>query len=233
MAEGTSASKIRNIHQRIAAITGAVGAVAKTGKNQEQKYEYITYEDVSASLRKLMETHGITVLQNTKPDGRHVTEVTSKYGAKGIHLVVDYLFTVTNVDDPSDKLEFNWQGEAIDYGDKATNKAATGAEKYFLMKLFKIGSKDDPDKESPDMGTKTSKPALVEADPNGQASNVQKSKVFALLKKLGFDKESMLAALINVYGVENPDKMTSATATDLITKLTGEVDELSNPKEAA
>jgi ERF superfamily protein len=172
------ADQVKNIHQRIAAITGEVEAVKKTGRNSEQKYDFIEYDSVTAALRKLMFTHGITVLQNMRENGRKETEISSKYGQKGINLVTDYEFTVTNVDDPKDNLVFFWQGEASDYGDKATNKAATAAEKYFLLKLFKIGTKDDPDRESPERGS------VSDQSEGGNAAKTDATEVPAPLKNI-------------------------------------------------
>lgn len=229
----------KNIHQRIAAITAAVGSIKKGGQNKEQNYAYIEYDDVTAALRSLMLDHGITVLQDIKPEGRHVTEVTSKYGAKGLHLLVDYIFTVTNMDDPSDRLVFNWNGEAIDYGDKATNKAATGAEKYFLMKLFKIGSKDDPDRESPDQGKAPAAPPTSPPigaappkktpGPNDPALPGQIENVRRMLDRLGYGTEgNMFDALKSVYGIEDPEHMTVGDAQGVIKAA---LDEIKGPQE--
>ena len=44
-----------------------------------------------------------------------------------------------------------WTGESLDTQDKGITKAATSAEKYFLMKTFVISTgdaKDDPDSQS-------------------------------------------------------------------------------------
>ena len=197
----TDQVKPKNIHQRIAAITGEVEAVKKTGRNNEQKYDFIEYDSVTAALRKLMFTHGITVLQNMKEGGRKETEISSKYGQKGVNLVIDYIFTVTNVDDPADKLEFLWQGEASDYGDKATNKAATAAEKYFLLKLFKIGTKEDPDADSPDRGVvdksdkSTTKERTERVEPKEDAvefvRNYELSNLKILAKKIIGDADDL------------------------------------------
>lgn len=236
MAEAKDA-KIKNIHQRIAAITAAVGAVKKTGKNDEQHYEYMEYDAVTAALRGLMYEHGITVLQNTKADGRHPSEVVSKYGAKGVHLIVDYIFTVSNVDDPADKLEFNWNGESIDFGDKATSKASTSAEKYFLMKLFKIGSKDDPDKDSPDLGTASAQPTPqarsrstapkqpTSSEDDAPATKVQRANIKAILSRLGYDEDYHNETLTVVYDIMYPDKMTVGQAKKAIAKMYTELKE--------
>lgn len=205
------ADQVKNIHQRLAAITGAVGAVQKTGKNTEQKYDYIEYDAVTAALRGLMFEHGVTVLQNMKEGGRKETEITSKFGAKGVLVVIDYIFTVTNVDDPSDKLEFLWQGEASDYGDKATNKAATAAEKYFLLKLFKIGTKDDPDSESPDRGVATtSAPKQAEAEPtaiaNWQVSNIRIAARKIVGKKSDAEVDAFIEKAIGIPLMQIPAK---------------------------
>lgn len=233
----------RNIHQRIAAITAEVKAIEKTGRNQEQDYAFMEYDAVTAALRELMLKHGITVLQNLPKDARHETEVKNKWNKVGYRLIMDYVFTVTNMDDPKDNIVFDWQGESIDYGDKGTNKAATAAEKYFLLKLFKIGSKDDPDRESPEIANNsaksapapqaptnaqsTSRPAVgTSTPPEGDrpkagepATKQQKELVFQLLTKRGINKAEMTTILDLDYGIRDASSMTKAEAKLLIERL--------------
>lgn len=85
-----------------------------------------------------------------------------------------------------------WTGEALDYGDKATNKAATSAQKYYLMRQFNISEKgEDPDADSPDKGTVngpkpqvTPKPAPKPAIPakSGPITNSQAGMLVGMAK---------------------------------------------------
>ena len=58
---------------------------------------------------------------------------------------VRVVVTLVNIDSPSEKLEFFGYGDGIDYNDKALGKAATYANKYALMKGYKIPTGEDPD----------------------------------------------------------------------------------------
>lgn len=100
MAEATKL----NLYQKLAKITGEVGVIAKGGMNNEQKYAFIEYAAVAGELRGLFAKHGVVIvptMQKTAEQSR--TEVTSKYGAKGEHVLVDMQFTVINADDPSER----------------------------------------------------------------------------------------------------------------------------------
>lgn len=58
---------------------------------------------------------------------------------------VKVVVTLVNIDNPSEKLDFYGYGDGIDLNDKALGKAATYANKYALMKGYKIPTGEDPD----------------------------------------------------------------------------------------
>lgn len=157
MTEAAKQPDIRslNIYQKLAAITADIGVVEKGGKNQEQKYNFIEYAAVAGKLRTLFGKYGVIMVPRmAKFADQERKEITSKYGAKGLAVMIDFEFDVINADKPDDKFTVTWSGEAADYGDKATNKAATSAIKYYQMRQFNISEQgDDPDHESPDLGT--------------------------------------------------------------------------------
>ncbi len=51
-------------------------------------------------------------------------------------------------------------GQGQDKGDKGVYKAATGAEKYFLLKTFLIATGDDAEKESPQRSIRPQSPVV-------------------------------------------------------------------------
>ena len=133
--------------------------------------------------------------------------ITTSRGSSGVSTVCHFEFTVVNADKPDDRFVVKWQGEAADYGDKATNKAATAAVKYYLMRQFNISSKgdEDPDSQTPEVAAKQQKPAM--------ASVRQITAVSKLLANKGVtngeDRKAILGAAIGGKGaVLDPSKIT-------------------------
>src|SRR5574344_1119274 len=62
-------------------------------------------------------------------------------------------YRVVNLDKLDEFVDIITYGDGLDTGDKAPGKAMTYADKYALMKAYKISTGDDPDKEaSPEKG---------------------------------------------------------------------------------
>ena len=144
----TTNKETQSLATKLAAIGKEIGAVDKSGKNLQQKYDYIEYAVVAGRIRELLDKYHVIIIPNVE----HIQqdEVESKYNAKGYHYVLQMSFELINGDDPTDKELATWAGEAIDYGDKGINKAETAGTKYFLMRLFNISEKgDDNDANTP------------------------------------------------------------------------------------
>jgi hypothetical protein len=134
-----------NLHQRILAIAQELGAIEKTGQADPRMggYGFIEHAEIMGRLRTLLARHGVTIVPSMHVTGR---ETVSREGGRVAHRVtVDLTLTVINADRPEDRFTIEWPGEALDTQDKATQKAGTSAEKYALMKLFKISDREDPD----------------------------------------------------------------------------------------
>ena len=60
--------------------------------------------------------------------------------------VIKMRFTWINAENPEEQIVTLWEGQGVDNGEKGIGKAATYAEKYFILKTFNIPTdKDDPD----------------------------------------------------------------------------------------
>ena len=68
---------------------------------------------------------------------------TTKTVSKYLRLKITYRFV--NVENPEEFIDMVTFADGIDTGDKATGKAMTYADKYALMKAYKISTGDDPD----------------------------------------------------------------------------------------
>ncbi len=155
-----------NIYQKIAAITGEVGAIAKGGQNKEQGYAFIEYAAVAGELRQLFAKYGVVIIPNMPPVAeQHRNEFTTKNGKGGVALLIDFKFDIVNADAPEDRFNVGWTGEAVDYGDKATNKAATAALKYYLMRQFNISEKGEQEADNQTPERPAYEPALPPPPP--------------------------------------------------------------------
>lgn len=158
----TTTKETQSLATKLAAIGKEIGAVSKSGKNMQQKYDYIEYSVVAGRIRELLDKYHVIIIPNVEQIQQD--EVENKYGSKGYHYVLQMSFELINGDDSTDKELATWAGEAIDYGDKGINKAETAGTKYFLMRLFNISEKgDDNDANTPD-AISSSKPASKFSD---------------------------------------------------------------------
>lgn len=175
-----------NLYQKIAAITGELGAIEKGGTNKEQGYAFIEYSQVAAHLRQKLSDYGLVIVPTVVK--REQEEITTSRGGKGYHVLVTFKISVVNADDPAQRMTAIWIGEATDYSDKATNKASTAAEKYYLMRVFKISDKgDDPDHESPQTAT---------ARPSPPPAAEELAAIKKLLAYLGLDPRTSGAKIL-------------------------------------
>lgn len=134
-------SEVKTLASKLAAIGKEIGAVDKSGKNQQQNYNYIEYGVVAGRIRELFDKYHIIIVPNV--DNVSTDQIENKYGNKGYHFVLTMTFTLINGDDKEDREVASWAGEASDFGDKGINKAETAGTKYFLMRLFNISEKGD------------------------------------------------------------------------------------------
>ena len=138
MEQTPTVAPIRNLYQRMAAIMAEVEKVEKTGKNEHFRYNFIEQSMVMAAFRPKMAEHGVILLPE-------ILEAATSSDGKNSFKTIDMRFTLINADDPTDRISAIWKGEGQDNMDKGVSKAATSAQKTFLMKLFLVSDRDDPD----------------------------------------------------------------------------------------
>lgn len=148
--------KSMNIFQRVAAITAELGTVAKNlnvsaGKGSykavserdiidavkplEAKYRVYSYP----SHRQILESE---TLESEKTYNGNTTKSTTFF----TRVQTEYAFV--NIDNPEDRYTTIVFSEGIDPGDKGSGKAMTYADKYAVMKAYKISTGDDPDEQA-------------------------------------------------------------------------------------
>ena len=211
-----------NIYQKLSAIMGDIGVVEKGGKNTEQNYAFIEYAAVAGKLRALFSEYGVLIIPRMPKASEHVREeITTKYGSKGVAILIDFTFEIINADKPDDKFEVTWTGEAADYGDKGTNKAATSALKYYFMRQFNISEKgEDNDEHSIDRGSTETAPAKPTTK---KVTYISKATLQAIQKGLaekGIEADDIDGTIKRLAKVEDLSKINVASGTAILEKVT-------------
>lgn len=204
MADATTKPPAMNLYQKLAAITGKIGAIKKDGRSggYGDNYTFIEYGAIAARIRELFAEYGVVIIPYMKAGSR--SNIKSSKGKDGVHAVVPFVFVVRNADKPEEKFSVTWFGEAIDYGDKAINKAATAALKYYLMRQFNISEKgDDPDAETHEYGATAKKPDV--APPKQTASKPSAADVQKLRLQKMAQLDALLAQLLVQDGEDRAD----------------------------
>ena len=134
------------IYAAMAAIIKEIGAIGKNKKcTQGASFAYRGIDDVYNALNPLLAKHKVfiipTVLERTS------VERTTRSGglSEVVTLTVDYTFYHAD----GSSVVARTVGQAMDSGDKATNKAMSAAMKYVTLQAFCIPTedlaRDDPD----------------------------------------------------------------------------------------
>jgi len=126
-----------------------IGPIGKGDRNKEQDYAFRGIDSILNKAGPILTELGVVIT----PKHRVVSdvEVTSRNGARGYRVVVEtrWTFSVSL----GSFVTARTIGEAIDYSDKAFNKAQTQSFKNALAQVLSIPTGEaDPDSESPERG---------------------------------------------------------------------------------
>lgn len=147
------------IHAAIAAIMAEVGHVAKSRKNTQQNYDFRGIADVYLACQLVMARHGVHVLPHRILTDE-VCERETRGGGRVFHVRQKIRFRAYAKD--GSFVELDTTGEAMDTGDKASNKCMSAAMKYALIQLFALPEKD------PNVDTETQSHEIVAPKPAEQ-----------------------------------------------------------------
>lgn len=103
--------------------------IAKRSRNTQQNYSFRGINEVYAVLPKVLNKADLLIQPN-------VVDIEVRDRGKATHVVmtVDYIISNSKGQECTRRV----YGEALDYSDKAVNKAMTSAYKYFLFQAFCI-----------------------------------------------------------------------------------------------
>ena len=135
------------VYAAIVAVMADIGkeGIAKGSRNQQQGYNFRGIDAVYNALSALLARHRLCILPRVL--SRAVSEQTAKSGGILFYVVLDVEFDFVSADDGS-KHTVRAAGEAMDSGDKATNKAMSAAYKYACMQAFCIPTEGDNDADA-------------------------------------------------------------------------------------
>lgn len=140
--------------------------ISKSSKNLQQGFMFRGIDAVYNTISPLLAKHKLLILPRCLT--RESTErVTAKGGAL-FYVTVQAEFDFVSAVDGS-KHTVSMFGEAMDSGDKATNKAMSIAYKYAAFQAFCIPTEDtahDPDAETHQVQGKSAKAAASAAEPD-------------------------------------------------------------------
>jgi hypothetical protein len=109
--------------------------ISKDRENRQQGFSFRGIDQVYNALAPMLAKHGLVILPRITE--RTVTERTTKSGGVLFYVVVKAEFDFVATEDGS-KHTVTTYGEAMDSGDKATNKAMSIAYKYAAFQAFCI-----------------------------------------------------------------------------------------------
>lgn len=136
------------VYQAINAVQKALSKVgiSKDRKNQQGSgYMFRGIDDVYNVVSPLLAEHGLCILP--RMISRHCEERQSKSGGTLFYVTVEAEFDFVCAEDGS-KHTIKTFGEAMDSGDKATNKAMSAAYKYAAFQAFAIPTEGDNDADA-------------------------------------------------------------------------------------
>ena len=161
-----------NIFERLSLITAEIGVVEKNLEvptGGKKSYKAVSERDVLDAVKPIEAKYRVysypssrqivdrdTLVKETEYNGQ-VTRTNTLF------MRVETVYRFVNIDKPEEFIETTVYGDGLDTGDKATGKAMTYADKYALMKAYKLSTGDDPDKEaSPENGYTKAEPKATD-----------------------------------------------------------------------
>jgi len=137
--------KVYQAINKVQADLARVGISKARTNSQGAGYKFRGIDDVFNALSPLLATHGLCILPRML--ARNCEERMSKSGGNLFYVTVEAEFDLVAAEDGS-KHTIRTFGEAMDSGDKATNKAMSAAYKYAAMQAFSIPTEGDNDTEN-------------------------------------------------------------------------------------
>lgn len=202
-----------NIYEKLSKVTEEITAVAKNlsvgyGKSS---YKAVGEADVLAAVKPAEIKYGVYSFPASREivDSAVLTSVDKDGNEKRqLFMRVKTVYRFVNMEKPDEYVDMVTYGDGVDPGDKAPGKAMTYADKYGLLKAYKIIG-DDPDQKASE--------TLKSFEQKGEEkiTDIQGIALLQTLKAAGVQ----IPTLLKQYGVENVSDLTQKQHSDIIRKL--------------
>ena len=206
-----------NIYEKMLKATEKIGVVAKNLQVETgggRGYKAVSERDILDAVKPVEIELGIY----SYPLAREIVESDqleseTKNGKKTtFYTKLKTVYRFVNIDDPKEYLDITSYAVGLDSGDKGDGKAMTYADKYALMKAYKISTGDDPDKDASEdqsytpvkRSRATPEISFPDADPSNDP--VTETHVTALFKSCEEHRVPVQKVLDN-YGVSNAGEL--------------------------
>ena len=157
-----------NIYEKMSAITSELSAVAKnlTVGEGRSSYKAVGEADVLAAVKPLEVKYKVySYPVSRKVIDTNIMTTTSTYNGntketQKLFMRLETVYRFVNIEKPDEYIDITTYGDGVDSQDKATGKAMTYADKYALLKAYKIITGDDPDQNKSEEGKFSARPKL-------------------------------------------------------------------------
>jgi hypothetical protein len=137
--------KVYKAINAVQAELSSVGITKDRRNMQGSGYNFRGIDDVYNAIAPLLAKHSLCILPRVLT--RECVERSSKSGGALFYVTVEVEFDFVSAEDGS-KHTVKTFGEAMDSGDKATNKAMSAAYKYAAFQAFSIPTEADNDADA-------------------------------------------------------------------------------------
>ena len=209
--------KEMNILEKHSNKTNEISSVNKnlTVGQGKSAYKAVGEADILKAVKELEFKYRVY----SYPVNREVLEstmytTTNEYGEKNnIFSRIKTTYRFVNIDKTEEYIETITFAEGIDTQDKGSGKAMTYADKYALMKSYKIITGEDPDQNPSEVGYKKKQaPTRVS---NNKITDVEEKSIYALMIRKGFDVGPVLE---KNYGITYTTDLTKEQYISILNK---------------
>lgn len=213
------------VYKAIAAVQGELAktGISKNRKNQQGSgYMFRGIDDVYAALSPLLAANGLVIIPRII--SREVIERSAKSGGALFYVTVHAEFDFVSAEDGSKHTAATF-GEAMDSGDKATNKAMSSAYKYVAFMTFAIPTECDNDADA-----STHDVAPLD-DPNPRVPVITDDQR-DIIQGLSDAAKMTLQAICQAYDIKSLPELPASKYPELRERLDDRIAKLSAKKAA-
>lgn len=210
---GEKTVKEMNIYERLSAITDELGVVAKNlnvvlGSNA---YKAVGERDILDAVKPLEKKYRVY----SYPSSRVLESFENERFVGKVVFRVETTYKFVNIDNPEDFIEITSYGDGVDTQDKAPGKAMTYADKYALMKAYKISTGEDPDQEA----SPEDKPAASKKESGAVVQEIKLITAEQIEKIKGLIDESRIKRMLAAYKKKTIEELQESDAAAIIKRL--------------